>query len=716
MTLVWKTRAGALLQTEIGTIDVVNTFSAARSIHGWMGGTDGLRFLLQRIWNPFGQRLKTLELDQNLHLMPVQGYVLTSHGPLIAHLDDAEESFGGDRRTQVIGTTVCALAHECSAITAVRLFCQFLLPYLFGEANLLIDVLQGQLLENSTLEKIINEGAARGLEELFINTAADLDLPGASPKWDPTKQPNYKYSGLLDHVGGLLKWITLDGVLEYRTRSSAVARIAAYLKAVGYNIAGIHTWNGMGTPPDSLGKTVILVLGGSSETDPLMEESEIPEELFTLHYQYRTTGAMLLTALRHIPDIGPEKLQEDFEQVFEYIEDHLTVEYTYRENTAYAEHRWREPDKKPTAMAIRLASIYFSHTAESIAPCFDRIARQKYLNCVKGKSRKEMRPDETKLARFRAVTASVAISIISRFAPGTFKTAHHATQMMLSSYYWLSNVCSVLDPDDTFPITTVVTLLANIHSGSHSLPTEKIPSAAAEMIAWRKGMYSVIPSLLFDMKLSPDKFEFVCLDHFWANVKASEDGSILSSNTEAVQRHDLGANRLFDSADSSSLERLGEPYLGLPDSSAPDCPLYLSLSAPLHYGDPHLCFVGWFQGSIFGTVGIMDVLKVILISRVEPKLCPGHDGGPKKVVNVKTSVWAQEAQSKPIDKQHPLFVPVGGDHCWALFIGGQMVSQGGRIVFRCPTCAYENFKIPEGFGADNTPPCLIGFHTSEMND
>lgn len=220
----------------------------------------------------------------------------------------------------------------------------------------------------------------------------------------------------------------MDGVLEYRTRSSAVVRIAAYLKAVGYNIAGIQIWNGMGTPPDPMGKSVILVLGGSSETDPFMEEYGIPEEPFTLHYQI---GAMLLTALRHIPNTGPEQLQEDFERVFGYIEDHLAVDYTCGESTADAVHRWREPDKKPKPMVIRLASIYFPHTAESIAPCFNRIAKPKYLNCVKGRSRNEMRPNETELARFRAITASVAISIISRFALGTFKTAHHATRLRL---------------------------------------------------------------------------------------------------------------------------------------------------------------------------------------------------------------------------------------------------------------------------------------------
>lgn len=84
MTLVWRTRSKPLLQTEVGTIDVVKTFSASRSIYGSMGGMDDLSFLLQRILNPSGQRLTDLMLDQNLRLMSIPAHVLTSQGPLAA--------------------------------------------------------------------------------------------------------------------------------------------------------------------------------------------------------------------------------------------------------------------------------------------------------------------------------------------------------------------------------------------------------------------------------------------------------------------------------------------------------------------------------------------------------------------------------------------------------------------------------------------------------
>ena len=89
-------------------------------------------------------------------------------------------------------------------------------------------------------------------------------------------------------VAGFLKWFVDDKGIEYRTRSGCVARIAAYLKAVGYNMGSIQTWGGVGIPPSPLGtKCLILVLGGSSATDPLMEGGEdvqTPNQPPTLHY------------------------------------------------------------------------------------------------------------------------------------------------------------------------------------------------------------------------------------------------------------------------------------------------------------------------------------------------------------------------------------------------------------------------------------------------
>lgn len=252
---------------------------------------------------------------------------------MIAEIDNARESFGGDIRTQLIGTTICALALECEATTAARLFCHFLMPYLFGGSSPITDALNGQLVENTNFQKILNKGASRGWTNLFIETIPRMGLPEANQGWRYTKlgqdDPENAFLGEVNMVGGLLRWIAQDESREYCTISGCVGRIAACLKAVGYNISSIQPWTGHGDPPRPVGtKSLTLVLGGSSETDVLIEDfQQLSNTPLILHYQYKTTGSMLLAALQDAPDISPELLQQDFEQVFEYIEDHLMVNF-----------------------------------------------------------------------------------------------------------------------------------------------------------------------------------------------------------------------------------------------------------------------------------------------------------------------------------------------------------------------------------------------------
>ena len=732
MTLVWRTRSGSLIQTEVGTIDVVNTFSAARSVYGWLGGTEGLRFLLDRIRNPLGKRLHDLKLDQQLRLQPFRGLVLTSRGPLVAHMDDAQDSFGGDTRTQVIGTTLCALAHEFDTVTAANLFRRSLMPYLFEEKAPLLDAVHSQLLEVSTFQKILNEGASRGLNDLFLDTSTRLGLPITGQGWRQRKlgqDDKDGFFGEVKMVAGFLKWFVDGRGIEYRTRSGCVARIAAYLKAVGYNMGSIQTWVGSGIPPSPLGsKCLLLVLGGSSETDPLMEGGEdvqTPNQPPRLHYQHSTTGVLLLTALGDAPKISPEALQEDFEQVFDYVENHLTIDYFPGIGAAFARYNWRIAKVDSTPTAIRLASVYFPASAELVAPCFNRIANENYLNLItERRFRGIINPGKKELGRFRAITASVVIAVVSRFAPKTFKTVRHATDMDLHDDQWLSDMCKTLDQVKNPSLSQVVQLLAELHvapnDGAKQEMTRISGSESRKMdkIAWRRSIYSVLPSFLFQfhMDFSPENVQFVCSDQSWANVKTEQDGSIRTTIGPGVQRYEIDISQPVRTTDSSDLEIQRDPMsahstLGPPKPSAPDCPLYLSLGTPVHTIDSSLCFVAWIDGEVAGTVGIRDVFYLLVVSNVEPQVCPGHDH-PMQFINIKTSIWAKNYWEKPQSRQHPIFMPARGDKCWALFAAGQMVFQAGRIVFRCPICAVENYKcsMPESLQSPGRDPrgCFIG--------
>lgn len=118
-TLVFRNTAGRLIQTQVGSADLVATFHAAHAAYGWLGGVDSVRYLLNVITNKFtagSTKLQHLRLDTKLRLCPTRVHVLTSFGPqeLLIH--------GNDVRTQIIGLTLCTLAHELGGGYAVSLF------------------------------------------------------------------------------------------------------------------------------------------------------------------------------------------------------------------------------------------------------------------------------------------------------------------------------------------------------------------------------------------------------------------------------------------------------------------------------------------------------------------------------------------------------------------------------------------------------------------
>ena len=685
--------SGSLLHQEVGIENAIATYSAARSPYGWMGGMDNVMTLLTKIRNSFGRRIQQLELDQNLQLLPCRAHILTSRGPILASIDDAGGAFGGDIRTQIIGSTICALAHLCEPSTAAQLFCRFFLPYFFGKSNPLADSLHSQLVEKSCLTQIINEGASRGYNDLFIRTLNELELPVANQGWKSHKLAMQAYDGQIGEVnmiGGLLRFLTQDESSHYSTKSSAVACVAICLKAVGHNVGSIHTWDGQGKPPNAMNpRSLTLVLGGSSITDPLMEEEiQIPNTTLILHYQYQTVGSMLMSAMQCKLDILVETLQQDFEHVFEYVETNVQADFVMRKNmtTAAAEFSWRHSSRKVSSIAKRLATIHFPICAELVAPCYERIASEHYFTMIRPKVRGRIKSGRPELARFRAITAAIAISIAGRLAPFNFKNVFHSTVMELDDGFRLTEVCTVLDNHmDTgsrLPMGTAIAILAAVHA-AHEDGFERHKD---RIIGWRNGIYGIVPDLLLKMTIDSPRIHLVCIDYFWANVKVREDGSIHSSRTTGIQPYEP------DSViEALALQKLNEPGLGQANLCSPDIPLHLSFGTPMIPREPELCIVGRIGGSIVGTVGIEDILESILRSNVEPKTCPGHTTRTE-VWNVSTSAWARENYIKPMSWQYSTFVSVKGDHCWALFLAGQTgVGHNGRVIFQCVDCAIENF-------------------------
>ncbi|KAI4143080.1 MAG: hypothetical protein L6R39_004712 [Caloplaca ligustica] len=526
-----------------------------------------------------------------------------------------------------------------------------------------------------------------------------MKFPVANQGWRSHKlasQTSDDSLGEISMIGGLLRFITQEESSHYFTRSSAVACVAACLKSVGHNIGDIHTWDGQGVPPTAMNpRSLTLVLGGSSDTDPLMEDfQQLPNTTLIIPYQYKTVGSMLMSALRCRLDILVETLQEDFEHVYEYVETNIGVDFVQRKGMSRpaAEFSWEGRSAKACPIAKRLAAIHFPICAELVAPCYARIANEHYLDRTRPNVRCGVIPGRPELARFRAITAAVAISIASRLAPASFKNVAHATVMELDHEHWVSKICTVLDNHmDTgsgLPLHMAVLILAAVHAAHAPIDTEKTND---RITGWRNGVYGIVPDILLHMTIGSPRMHLVCIDYFWANVQVRKDGSIRSAQTPDLQTGD-SQDPVFD---TRALQHPNEPGLGPAVPCSPDIPLHLSLGTPLSK-ERDLCLIGTIGGCVAGTVGILDILCALLQSDVEPKTCPGHSD-PTRVWHVTTSAWARELYTKPISWLHPTFVPVEDDHCWAIFLAGQTATQyRGRLVYRCVDCAVENSVTASG--------------------
>lgn len=187
MTLVFSTSSGPLTKLQVGPADIIATISAAKSVGGWLGGLESVRFMLSKC-SQFIQGDKTKEgafedlLNQQLNIQDTQVHILTyDYGPLQCIIPNAEDAFGGDRKTQVIGLTICALAHELGGSVAVDLFIKFLAPTMFEGAELIMDALHSQLREDDVLQRLLNEGVTRGFPDRFLESVATYNYRWATP-------------------------------------------------------------------------------------------------------------------------------------------------------------------------------------------------------------------------------------------------------------------------------------------------------------------------------------------------------------------------------------------------------------------------------------------------------------------------------------------------------------------------------------------------------
>jgi hypothetical protein len=705
-TLVFRSsNSGNLEQIQVGAADIVATLNAAQSAWGWVGGLTGIQRLISGLKETVRQDpFKTLRLNPQAALAASRCHILTGNGMFYFEDHDGHKAFGGDPITQAIGLTICALAYECGGEMAVDLFVKFVAEhYIHGPNKIpgLPESLYQQLMDNISV--ILNEGATRGLHERF--EAAAADLPEPAKQWQyypevsesqPTRLQNFEFS----LVGGLLDWLTGIAIKSkdpYYTRSSLAVRTAAYLKAVGYDIGPIVTWNGKSPVIKPEPRGVVLVLGGTSETDFCQtSDIRIPNSVaagaanMKLHFYCDTAGSMLLNALGIRTSIRVERVQTMFENVRDQIRAGLKCKWDAPESPKQCLTATFTPNRngvRSKPLSLRIASLYFPLAADLLAACYESVSTETLLESVqKHKFQMFDRVSTSEfqdLAIFRIITASIVICIAESLST-SFHSSRHVTQMYLGSSLWLDEMCGYLDKHlaSGIDFADAAIIAATIHAAAPSRAIDMEQTNRTFILGFRNGPMVVLPSLLVSMVPTEEGIGISCLDKFIANIPVFTDGSIRGTTN-------IGPNWAPPNRQNPPDFSWQTPQM--PDHKAPDLSLYLGLERPILSREPVLVFGSRIGGSIVGYSSIGTAMWVIARSLRLSQQCPSHQKR-RLAIKLDASHWALSGQNwaekldGPLTKSHCIFLPAGGSAALALHFAGQCSSRVG-ISYGCFDCA-----------------------------
>jgi hypothetical protein len=712
-TLVFQPGSG-LQNVQVGAADIVSLLSVARSAWGWIGGLDGVKSILDTTRAVFGIHSTKVPV-LNLQLPRANYHIVTYRGLIPRPLDDTYNAFGGDATLQFVGATLCALAHECGSDLAVQLFMKCIAPVVFDEefskVPALKEAVQVQIVDN--IASILNDGAAHGLTQRFRRAAEEMGITHGDHVWlrDYVRYgsdvKSGGFPGEMELVGGMLKWIigTDRSLKVYQTRSGLVARIAIYLREVGYPIDPVRAWNGEGHPP-MVSRGVVLVTGGLSDTDTMRlfpEESNEYRQIRISHYRFSTVGSMLVNATTTLGDIAPETAQTIFLTVNTYIKQHLAIEWRDTAEklhaifTFTATQRPSASAKAPSPFALSLASIYFPLSAKSIASCYDlcHIATAKVRECVDeyevvqfDLEGAECPPD---LLLFRYVTCSIVLSTLGQLGGPDFWSLMHTTALDLHLTVWLREICEQLDkamkPHSSLKFEDAVPLVATIHT-AHEMADLSSAYPLVNIIGAKKGVFAVLPALFMNMANVSACVGLQCIDKFVGNLWVHPGGWIKEGFTREYIFRDVDESTVetheATGFELATLRPKPNPRVGPPIPYHPDIPIYISIERGFQYSTPDLLLTGRVHGEIVGAMSFTDTMCVIARSLKVAAKCPGGCHSAATVLNVSASEWIGP-HGLFLDSKRPIYLQVDDDPAWSLFAAGYAAMKGGYIS-TCTTC------------------------------
>jgi len=700
-----------LQQIEFGVQDVAATVSVATSLWQWTGGLSGIRTFLTYLPNAINPKLPK-ELGFQKRAFQTSCAILTPTGLFHAHpLDNSDQYFSGDVRTQLVGLTICALAHLFDDEFAISMFMRCVAPALLtGQSGHGVrEAFHAQLTNNSF--RILNEGAAYGLPAIFEDAISGLDLP---PALHDINTPDHAF------VGGLLKWMVQPKRRRYVTRSATVARVAACLDRVGWTIGPIEIW-GRPDPVPPAFDGVTLVIAGSFATDPLMlEDDELQGantvHAITHHYTNRTVGSMIYVVMGAPNGISPEALQSDFESINRSIRTRLSFSWnTQKDNrrSAYtsdldeillARPHWSEPPRPANRISVRLATLRFgAATAEHVAIFFQDIATEPILQEILAflEVSYSVRNDlPLSVRRFNAIVICIMLSVAEVLGGKGYMSLRHSTQLGLYSQWdavppLAERIFGIMkDLEIGLPMRTVVGLLSIFHCGREfSRNFEDVEYRFDNhLIGFKNGDYSVLPALMYEMEPRHESLGFRCGDIFLANIATRPDGCIYSSPSDTWSSIPFHGSLGSREGHSQDIDRHLDSFVAPPLATPPDRPLYLNFERPYeNFQKDQIVLAGRIGGELIGFSGIRDVLITLTSSLAKRVTCDKHHEVATSALVFKPSAWMQKRYKRPMDESRQLhtYVPVKDDACWALFLAGQVASIEGRICFGCFECNLE---------------------------
>lgn len=659
VTTVFKQPTWQLEQLQIGAADIVATISAAHSAWGWIGGLTGISSILG-LCQRKSDISKINALFECAKLENANSHILNQTGLHAVSLAEDGQAFGGTLASRLVGTTLCALAHNMNAEGAIGLFVKYFIDSLFKKG--LSDypgsreTLTTFLYDNS--QSILNEGTTHQLGDRFDAAISDLGMVYGQKLSSDRRfgDESYKYNGEAQFIDGFLRWLLkTDAGSPYYTRSAIVGRIAACLRCIGYKIGKVIVWDGTGKRPSPY-RGLVLVTGGSSNTDELSCEeilSAITVVNSISHYHWNTVGGMLWNSFdQEFPNSYHESFQQDFDDIDKDISQSLELfqwsHVEVRMESIQAYPIWSRQPKTASRIAMSLATIFFRSSVDRIAIYYEKIATESYLKQVKERSwwvtgtgsayvEPRENPLSAELQSFLVITASICISVLGKIAGDNFKNLRHSTADPVFEMRRFRLLCSSVDDilHGGCEMSRVVKAVAAIHCAADlslkpgtNITGEDKGQAEYEafLIGWRSGRYAVLPNLLFQLSkpLRPSVLDLRCTDMFIANLPVAQDGAIhsITAATSALGFSTDHFDHWQDGTISKDIERadhardgVGPIVLGPPETQAPDKPLYLSIERPpFPTGTPEVSLCGRINGESVGSVLIQDVLKTLALS------------------------------------------------------------------------------------------------------